>query len=386
MNDLHKDRPITVAAAVALSCIGVFGLLPQPIFVGALQDVLGFSNQQAGLIAAAEVFGGALACIFAAFWIKRVDWRVASLFAIAVVVLGNLLSSFQTSYGALLALRGMVGLLGEGTAFAVAISVISSTRDTERNFAYSIAAQVAFGVVSFAALPFAVARWELAGILVPLAVIALLFGGLVRWIPGASTRQFDSAADGVGVSIAPALVALGALLIWCIGLGGIYAFEERIGVAGGLEQTTVGSALAVAVAVGFLGAMTASWVADRWGRIAPVTVGLLAQVLAIALLQGEFSWAQFAVIASLFHFFWNFTGPYLMGLVAGSDLTGRVAVLMPAAQTGGFAIGTAIAGNLMTEDSLMAANGVAVVGCLAALLIFVPTALSAARRQRALAA
>ena len=42
-------------------------------------------------------------------------------------------------------------------------------------------------------------------------------------------------------------------MIWCIGLGGIYAFEERIGVMAGLEPTAVGSALAVAVLVGFFG-------------------------------------------------------------------------------------------------------------------------------------
>ena len=64
------------------------------------------------------------------------------------------------------------------------------------------------------------------------------------------------------------------------------------------------------------------------------------------------------MFASVFHFFWNFTGPYLMGMVASGDATGRIAVLMPAAQTGGFAAGTALAGNLMTEDSLVAANGV----------------------------
>ncbi len=380
---MDQDKASVVAAAVALSCIGVFGLIPQPIFVGALQDVLGFSNQQAGLIAAAEVFGGALACILASFWIQRVNWRTASLFAVAVVVVGNILSSFQTSYGGLLALRLAVGFLGQGTAFAIAISVISNTQATERNFAYSIAAQVAFGVVAFAALPFAVARWQLGGILLPLAVLALLFAPLLRQIPAGNTQQL--AANDAGPmqsSVAPALIALAALLIWCIGLGGIYAFEERIAVAAGLEPKSAGSALALAVAVGFLGAMAASWVADRWGRIPPVTVALLAQVAAVALLRGEMSWIQFAVIASVFHFFWNFTGPYLMGLVAGNDATGRVAVLMPAAQTGGFAVGTALAGNLMTGNSLLAANGVAMGGCLLALLIFIPTAMSAARRAK----
>ena len=230
-------------------------------------------------------------------------------------------------------------------------------------------------------MPFAVASYGLGGILIPLGAVTLLIAPLVRWLPSASSRQHDVSAAGASAGVGPALLALSILLIWCIGLGGIYAFEERIGVAGGLEQTRVGSALAVAVAIGFLGAMAASWVADRWGRILPVSVALLAQVGAIALLQGELSWIEFAVSASVFHFFWNFTGPYLMGMVASSDATGRIAVLMPAAQTGGFAAGTALAGNLMAEGSLLAANGVAIAGCLIALVVFVPAALAASRRQ-----
>jgi predicted MFS family arabinose efflux permease len=109
-------------------------------------------------------------------------------------------------------------------------------------------------------------------------------------------------------------------------------------------------------------------------------VALGAQIVAIMLLQGEMSWVRFAMIAGFFHFFWNFTGPYMMGAVASSDQTGRISVLMPAAQTGGFAVGTALAGNMMTGGVLTPANYVAAAGCLAALLVFVPVALRLARQ------
>lgn len=372
---MATDKPLTIAAAVALSCIGVFGLLPQPIFLGALQDYLGFSNQQASLITASEVIGGAIASILAAFWIRRISWRTAALTGIVVVIAGNIASTLASSESSLLALRFLVGLLGEGTCFAVAIAMISETRETDRNFAFSIAAQVAFGVMAFAALPYAVAQWSIAGILIPLAALAGLIALLLPAVPPGSSRESAAGGSGPAASPAPALAALATLLVWCIGLGGIYAFEERIGVAAGLEPTSVGSGLALAVAVGFLGALAASWVADRWGRILPVATALAVQVGAILLLQGEMSWTRFALTASVFHFFWNFTGPYLMGTVAGNDATGRIAVLMPAAQTGGFAIGTAIAGSQMAADSWTAANLVGAAGCTIALVMFVPIAL-----------
>jgi hypothetical protein len=43
-------------------------------------------------------------------------------------------------------------------------------------------------------------------------------------------------------------------------------------------------------------------------------------------------------------------------MIAESNATGRISVLMPAAQTGGFAIGTALAGNLMTGGNLLPSN------------------------------
>ncbi len=364
----------SVVAAVILSVIGVFGLMPQPLIVGALQDHLGFTSQQASLITAAEVFGGALASILAVFWIRRINWRTATFFAIVVVVIGNFVSSYLTGFGSLITVRFIVGILGQGTAFVVAISIISNTTNPDRNFAFSIASQVAFAIIGFAVLPYAIAQWQLGGILLPLGALALLALVFIAWVPTGSGEHAGDDEQATDVRIGLPLVALGALMIWCLGLGGIYAFEERIGVAAGLEKTAVGSALAAAVAVGFLGAIAASWVADRWGRILPVTIALLMQIVAVLLLQGEMTWILFTLIASVFHFFWNFTGPYLMGTVASADQTGRISVLIPAAQTGGFAIGAAIAGNLMTSGTLTPANYVASAGCLVALLFFIPTA------------
>jgi len=51
----------------------------------------------------------------------RVKWRNAAIFALLVVVACNIVSSYQTTAGALTALRFAVGFLGQGTAFTLAI-------------------------------------------------------------------------------------------------------------------------------------------------------------------------------------------------------------------------------------------------------------------------
>jgi predicted MFS family arabinose efflux permease len=378
---MATDKPTTIAAAVALSCIGVFGILAAPILVQALAGGLGLGPDAIGQIVSAEIFGGAFASIAATIWIRSLNWRLAAVIAILVVVVINVLSGFQTDTTALTALRFVAGFFGQGTAFAVAIGIINDSSNHDRNFAFSIAAQVSTGVLTLLVLPPLAQDYGVAGVLVPLAVLAGACLPLVLWVPAGSTKELQSASsDAPRQSNAPAIVALICLLVWCTGLGGVWAFLLTIGEAGGLAATTAGQAVATSTAIGVSGALFASWLAGKGGRLVPVSLALLVQIVAIMFLQGEFSFLRFAATAALFQTFWNFTGPYLMGAIAGNDATGRISVLIPAAQTGGFALGPFIAGQLMTGESLLAANYVGVAGCVAALAIFLSTAL---RSQRA---
>jgi hypothetical protein len=73
-----------------------------------------------------------------------------------------------------------------------------------------------------------------------------------------------------------------------------------------------------------------------------------------------------------------------MGTIALSDNTGKVSLLIPTAQIGGFFLGPVIAGQFLTAgQGYGPANSVAIVCCLAALAIFIPTALRLNRRLAA---
>ena len=105
-----------------------------------------------------------------------------------------------------------------------------------------------------------------------------------------------------------------------------------------------------------------------------MTIALLVQMGMAWLLQDELSFVKLAIKASIFQVFWNLTGPFIMGAIASSDTAGKVAVLIPAAQTAGFFLGPTIAVQFMTPDSFVAANLTTIVCCGIALLIFVPLA------------
>jgi predicted MFS family arabinose efflux permease len=380
---MSADKPTTIVAALLLSCVGVFAIMAGPIMTEVLVGGLGLPADAAGQIFAVEALGTALAPLAAALWMGRVRWRTAAVVALLVVIAGNAVSSYQTSVGALTALRFLVGFFGQGTAFALAIGIISGTAEKDRNFAFLIAAQVVLGVLCFLLLPMP-RDAGIGGVLLPLAGFALVALASTPWItqPGHAGGGHQAAGAGGG-SAGPAFVALAVMLIWCTGLGAIWAFVKLIGSSAGIEPARVGVALGISTGVATLGALAASWLADRIGRIIPVTVALLVQVAMIALLQGQMGFLQFAVTAAVFQTFWNLTGPYLMGTIALSDTTGKVSLLIPTAQIGGFFLGPVIAGRFLTGDGYGPANTVAIACCLAALALFIPTALRLNRRLAA---
>lgn len=372
---MDRNAPISVVAALVVSIVGVFGLMTQPMVVGIYKDLLGFSLEQGGLVIVAEIAGGALASILAMFWITRVNWRVAVVCSLVCVIVGNLITTTLTDPTAITALRFAVGFLGQGTAFALGISMISSTSNPDKNFGFVIAAQVAFGVVALFTLRPLVEQYQsIGGMYIPLAVLAALTLLLVKFMPTGSVHQ-EMAGGQPKKSLALPFTALFAMLIWCCGLGAMWAFIERIGVAGGLESVLALRSLGISSAVAIVGALAASAIAAKGiNRFMPVTIALLMQMLMAWLLQGEMSWVEMAIKASIFQVFWNMTGPFFMGAIAASDTGGRVSVLIPAAQTSGFFIGPAVVGMFLESAGLAAVNYITIAFCAVSLLIFIPLA------------
>ena len=367
------DKPSTIVAAVLISIVGGFPLFTLPIVGPVLQEQLGFTIQQAGQVAPIEVFGVGLASVMAMFWIRRINWRIAALIAVAAVVIGNILTIYLADPTAITVTRFFVGFVGEGTAFALGLTIISDTKETDRNFAYVIAAQVAFGVITLLTLFRLSAMFDsIGGIYIPLAAFAALSLIMLRFIPDGGAKEVQQAQQVQAASMASPLVGLLVMLIWCTGLGAVWAFMALMGIAAGLESTSAGDALAISSAVAITGALAASAMGDKFGRLAPVSIALIMQAIMISMLTGEMSFLRFAATAAIFQIFWNLTGPYIMATIASSDASGRAAVLIPAAQTGGFFLGPYIAAQLVTEQNLFPANALGIAGCLISLVIFVP--------------
>ena len=373
---MDRNAPAAIYAGIFVSVIGVFALMIMPIVPGVLMAELGFSKEAATGVIAAEVGGGALASIFAMFWISKLNWRHVSLMAIAVVILGNVASLYITDASSLTLLRFLVGFFGQGAAFAIGISMIGSSSDPDKNFGFVIAAQVAFGVIALLTLQrFVNAFDSVGGVYLPLAAVAALGLLLIAKLPTGFEARPEHHAEQSGGSLLLPIIGLVVMLIWCCGLGAMWNFVALIGVANGLEPVQAQQALAISSGVAIVGAFAAAALAGKGiNRMMPVIVALLVQAAMAWFLQVQTSWVELAIKASIFQVFWNMTGPFIMGAIASSDPGGKVSVLIPAAQTAGFSVGPMIAVAFMTEGSYSAANYTTIVCCLIALAIFVPLA------------
>lgn len=352
----NKETP-QVTAAILLSCAGIFMVFGMPFFVGGLISELGFTQAQANLISSAEIAGMALSSLLGAAWIGRLNWRHVALFALFAVLAGNLFSFYVENFQVLVATRFITGLVGHGTAFALGVAAIGNTSQPDRNFGFTIASQVAMGALTALIVPKTIAIYGIAGMCAPAAILAVV---AMAFIPRLATSGHAQTPDSnqskrTGILILP-LLGLLVMIIWQMGVGPFFNNLVPYGISIELDPSDIGTALFLSTGLSIIGPLTASALANKINRNVPVCIALTAQLLIILSFQGDITWIGFTVRAILFQTAWNFTGPFLMGMIANLDESGRYSVLIPASQLGGIALGHAVIASLVQGSNLVLVN------------------------------
>ena len=352
----NKETP-QVTAAILLSCAGIFMVFGMPFFVGGLISELGFTQAQANLISSAEIAGMALSSLLGAVWIGRFNWRHVALFALFAVLAGNLFSFYVENFQVLVATRFITGLVGHGTAFALGVAAIGNTSQPDRNFGFTIASQVAMGALTALIVPKTIAIYGIAGMCAPAAILAVV---AMAFIPRLATSGHAQTPDSnqskrTGILILP-LLGLLVMIIWQMGVGPFFNNLVPYGISIELDPSDIGTALFLSTGLSIIGPLTASALANKINRNVPVCIALTVQLLIILSFQGDITWIGFTVRAILFQTAWNFTGPFLMGMIANLDESGRYSVLIPASQLGGIALGHAVIASLVQGSNLVLVN------------------------------
>jgi predicted MFS family arabinose efflux permease len=358
-------RPLTVAAPselaasapeqvqdwlvvfIAISAMTLPSVLP--VMIGALAGDLGLGVAKAGLIASANSGGlmvGSLACSALA---KRATPRRLLVCGLAVMIAGHLLATLSGSFVWLWSVRAVSGF-GDGIAAGTCYALMARSRHPGRAIAYYAAGQGLIGAVGLALTPGLVAHsgWRSLFIAVSLvAVPALLCATRIR------TRSLSRQAGKLASAeqLLRTLPAAAGIVLFFCGLGAIWGFMERIGVAHRFPPGQVAAALSASALATLVGSTTVGVWAHRLSVAWATAIGFVLLLAGFACLF-QSNYAAFVAALVLLNFLWGFQYPFLFQPLAAADVSGRLTTLTPALTGSGLAVGVALGGAILQLSSL----------------------------------
>ncbi len=343
------NRPLALAAALLLGVIGPEVFIVQPGFVQGLVAHYRFSEQQAGYVASAEMWGLALTTLTMSWVASRLDWRKL-LWVSTLIVVGGNLGSLATVDPVGFAVWRFVAGLGCGVLVSLSFTLVGLTANPDRNFGYLIAAVLTYGAFGLWLMPAAFDRVGMQGLIVFFALFPLLALPLLRYLPRSGEEQVQVESDAVDLGAGLQAMAVATMLGYFLAQGAVWAYLFLIGLGGGVDEQGVANGLTISQFLGIAGALMAAALGKRFGRLWPLCIGILGGIVPLLFLFGRFSALEYGVLVSGYNFAWNLTHPYLLAAIASFDRSGRLVVHAVGAQMLGLAIGPAIAATVVGAD------------------------------------
>ncbi len=377
--DINSRR--SLAAAILMGVIGPEVFIVQPGFVQGMVEYLGFSDSDAGYIASAEMFGIAATTIAMTFFAHRVNWRVMFALSLLLMFLANAACTLITDLQFFGVARVVAGL-GAGGLVSLSFAAIGLTANPDRNFGLLIMWVLIYGALGLLLMPTAYRLTGMGGVLWFFALFPLLGLPFLRYLPVNGEEHFQVEADAVDIPVAYKAMALFAMLAYFLAQGVVWAYLFLIGIAGGLGEQQVANGLTLSQFAGIGGALLAALLAHRYGRAAPLSIGMVAGAAMLFLLVGEFSLLQFSFAVVIYNFCWNLVHPFLLAAMASFDRRGRVVVYAVAMQMIGLAFGPGLAALVIEPGSYLMVNWLGAALFAASLLLILPPVRVQARLHR----
>ena len=370
---MRLGRPSNTAAIVT-GVIGAEAFLVQPGLVGGLVEAGGLGASEAGLIVSAEMLGMAVASLLLTIRL-RLPWKPILVTAALAMAAGNLACMAASAFPVLVAARLLAGV-GSGGFVALSFVALGRADDQDRAYGFYISWCLLYGAIGLFGLP----RLVEAGGLGPVFAIFAVLPLAALPFASAMARSSDVAAsdsvstDGRDVTPLAPIAGLGAVFAYFLAQGSVWAFLDRFGIAGGLEYSDVGNALAICSIAGIAGAVLATWQGPRWGRRTPLAFGVIVSVASLLLMGGRQQVLGFTILASLFNAAWNYVHPYLLASMAAWDRSGRIVLWTAALQTFGLAAGPALGAAVLTGNDFGPVRHVAAALFVISLAMMLPAA------------
>jgi len=327
---------------VVLWCIGFTGLALEPFWIGGVVDDLRVRAGLAGQLGALQLGCTALMSLAVARRMNVVSHRIVGMLGLTVTLLGSLLVSLMPTVGPLLVSRVLVGV-GEGATLAVAHAAMAGRRNSDRLYALSYVALMAYAILLYLTVPLLTPKMGVvaifaahAAVCIPGLIVMALWrrGSSGHLLPGRLKR--DLARQG--------MAALAAATVFYAAEGALWAYLERFGTRVGLNTAQIGRVISGALFLTIGTSLVAYAIGTRFGRRLPIVAGLLVLSGMAILLTNARTPFEYVTGVILFQVVGIFVMIYVTGLLAALDPAGRIVAAAPASRGIGNTVGPSIAG------------------------------------------
>ena len=351
---------LRLSSTAIVILVGSIAALPpniMPILSAQLVETFSLKDTQLGYFVAAGTIAGAIASLTAPFWVTRVRivWAVLGSLAIYAGAIHALPSVSGTA-----ALYSLQFLLGGCLVVvsSVCSSVLLRRPNPARVMSLKISCDVLIASAFLMCLP--VADLGLAGLVKAISLCFVVGLFIACFWPRHVSRLDLSERAIERVTLASGTtwwVLLTLVVFYTAGVSG-WNYLGRLALSAGLDTQQSASAIASGLLVGIVGSLGAATLAGRFRSTLPETLSGIAFVGSLAALGSVKGFAPFLVAVLLFNVSWNFFIPFLMGLLAVHDHTGRLSTLLPATAMLGGVLGPPMTGNLIEVFSYGSAMNV----------------------------
>lgn len=359
----YKVEPNSIIARVFLAFLttaGIFYINIMPAVINGLKDGLHFTNQQAGFVSSANLYGAAIGALAAVFLIKRINWRhwaYALLVSLVIIDLSCMVIQDPLIMVIVRAFHGLTGGLLVGIGFAI----ISRTQQADKTFGYLLLIQWSLGGFGIMYLPGLVPEYGTGALFLSLVSFTLVTLIMLPFLPNYLVGNHHVDNKGIQsekaelvekseIKTKPLLLNLFAIFLFQAANMGLFAYMISLGKAEGLSIAFMSNALGVASWVALLGALLVILVGTKYGRTIPLVVAILLTAFCSWLLHFSEIADVYLITNIIIGITWAFVLPYLFGICAELDKAGQMAAM------GGFASKMGLASGPMVAALLFGSN------------------------------
>ena len=362
-----------------LATAGLFYVNIMPALVDGLIESLGFSNRDAGLVGAANMYGAATGALTAVFLVKHINWRTVAVALLFGLIAIDLTSMILTSANALIGTRFVHGCVG-GMLVGIGFAVMSRTTEVERTFGYLLTIQFGLGGLGLMYLPSLVPEFGTRALfmsLIAFSTVTLMMLPFLSDYPPKEQKVEGTTRTG---SIKLIALALLATFFFQAANMSIFAYVIGIGRNAMLEMDFISNVLGVAAWIAIVGSVLVILLSTRFGRTVPVGIAIVLTAFSLWLLHfsdikpGGWETSIYWWSNVLWGITWAFVISYLLGMCSEFDTTGQMAAMGGFASKMGLASGPAIAALMVGDNNYSLLINMSVVALILCLVVMITPA------------